>query len=643
MVARAQHEHISLQTAWNLLKKEFAPFCSSSRQVVPISSVTELLGRRLASDVIAERNVPHFNASAVDGYALDSKCTSEATAATPVFLEKDAFRWVNTGLAVDHCFDSVLMVEDSSVNEDEDRLTILKALSAGENIRPVGEDVARGQIIGREGEKINPPFLSLALAAGLHELEIFSFPRAIYIPTGDEIVPQEEWMLRSDQKAGRVPETNSTMIKGYFLEWGFPIQVGAVLPDDPDIIRKEIKKAAGEFDLVLVGAGSAKGRKDHIASIISEEGQLIFHWMLMKPGRPAMGGIIDGTPVLDLPGFPMSTAVVLWSIVYPLLQLFVNGDFDNEVLQKALSAVASEKMELLTFHSSPPGISEWLRFKAVDIDGQKKVIPLTSGSSTMWSMSETDGLALLPSKQLECPKGTSINVWITKHIPWEKRVLYQGSNDPALDRIATYVRRNGGDIILRSVGSMGGLAALSRGECHLAAAHLLDPDSGIYNDSFIESFSAGESWERRVLYRRLQGIIVLKGNPKSITSVSDLSRPDVRLVNRQPGAGTRVLLDMLLKEEGISHTSVSGYENQSVSHYDAANRICAGVADVAIGIKAAADSMGLDFIPITEEPFEIVYPSRYKDHPGIAAFVRSLDDPDWRRSVEQLGGYMWVL
>lgn len=640
MVARAENEHISLEKVWELLRNRFYPLYRARNEVFSVQSVSMLVGRRLSKDIVAVRNVPHFNASAVDGYALTSDETAGASSATPQIVGKNDFQWVNTGLAVDHSFDSVLMVEDSS-EDDTGNLIVLKSLSAGENVRPVGEDVTRGQVIGRKGDIITPPFLALCVAAGIMEIEVCALPRTIYIPTGDEIVSQKEWVSTQNHKPGRVAESNSTMLKGYFKEWGLPFHVHDILPDDPELIRKTLKTAVNEYDLVLIGAGSAKGKKDHVASIITEEGSLIFHWLLMKPGRPAMGGVIEGTPVLDLPGFPMSTAVVLWSVVYPLLKLIEKGDFDKTVLAQAVSSFESYNMSLLSSHSSPPGLSEWLRFKAVEFDGQKKIIPLTSGSSTMWSMSETDGFCFLPAKTLECPKGTNVQVWITKHIPWDTRVLFQGSNDTALDRIVSYVRRYGGDIVLRSVGSMGGLAALSRGECHLAAAHLLDPESGTYNEPFIETLSGNECWERIFLYKRIQGIIVAKDNPKSIHSVVDLARPDIHIINRQPGAGTRVLLDFLLKQSNIDPVSISGYENQSVSHYDAANRIVAGVADAAIGIKAASDALGLDFIPITEEPFEIVIPSRYMEHPGIKAFLKALEDSEWKRTVDSLGGYLW--
>lgn len=259
----------------------------------------------------------------------------------------------------------------------------------------------------------------------------------------------------------------------------------------------------------------------------------------------------------------------------------------------------------------------------------------------MWAMAESDGLTLLDPKTVECPKGSLWKVWLTREIEWERRILYQGSNDPAFDRIISYVRKNGGDLIARYVGSLGGLASLRRKECHLAAVHLIEPQTGLYNTSYINELKGDASWYRQVLFHRQQGIIIASQNPKEISSVRDFVREDVQIINRQNGAGTRVLLDMLINEEGIDSCDIRGYDNISLTHFDAANHIAAGLADAAIGIKAAADALELDFIPLVEEPFEIVIPEEYLEHSGIKAFLQALNEKDWRKQVMGMGGYRW--
>lgn len=626
-------EHIPMEEAWSILKETFSRI--KRKRDLSVDVCTNYI---LAEDICSRRNVPHFSASAVDGYALATKKTATASIATPVHLAQSEYEWVNTGAEVPLQYDGVLMIEDSSL--EDKNLVVYKTLSTGDNIRPVGEDVASGQIIAREGDYISPPLAALFLAAGYSSVPVWDVPKTLFIPTGDEIVSGVDW-LRKGAVSGKVVESNSTMLKGYFYRWGFPLDIVEPLPDDPKFIRDTVLQNVEKYDLILIGAGSAKGKKDYTSQILSEEGKMLFHWLLMKPGRPAMAANVKGTPIIDLPGFPMSTAVVAWSLVYPLLKLLSEGDFDeNIVLKEALNA-KEEIMELLAPCSSVPGRNEWLRVKAVSLHGKKKFFPLSSGSSTMWAMSEADGFVLLSRSVAECPIGTELVVWLTRKIDWNRRLLFQGSNDPAFERLGSYIRRRGGELVYRSVGSLGGLSALSRGECHIAACHLLDPDNGTYNDSYIEKLSQGKTWIRRLLFFRQQGLLVKKGNPLEIFDIKDIAEKQARFINRQPGAGTRVLFDALLRENGMKTKEINGYTIQATTHFDAANRITAGVADVALGIKAAADALNLDFIPITEEPYELVYPAEYENHPCLLALLDALNDSQWKLQVEELGGYRW--
>jgi putative molybdopterin biosynthesis protein len=264
----------------------------------------------------------------------------------------------------------------------------------------------------------------------------------------------------------------------------------------------------------------------------------------------------------------------------------------------------------------------------------------------MWAIAEADGVAVLPESQIEYPKSAEIKVYFTRRIDWENRILFQGSNDPAFERIGSYVKKYGGELVTRSVGSLGGLAALARGEAHVASCHLLDGNSGKYNDSYIERMRGESKWKRIQLFWREQGIIVKKGNPQNINGVEDFTRDDVSIINRQPGAGTRVLLDYLLKERGILPEQVKGYWRQSITHFDAANRVAAGLASATIAIRVAALSrtsseFELSFIPITVEPYELVIPEKYLDHKGIIALIKAIEDCEWRTQVEKMGGYRW--
>ena len=638
-------EHVTLAEAWRIIKSNVLR--EAHTESVPVS---QSYGRVLSADIVACRNIPHFNASAVDGYAMSSERSAGASAATPISLP-DGFNWVNTGMPVKTDYDSVLMVEDSSLKDG--KLLITKSLTAGENVRPIGEDVSIGQLAAKSGDIISPSLAALFIALGLSHVTVYRLPRTVYIPTGDEIVTASEWLSYEEAPYGKTAESNSAMITGYFKSWGFPVDCVDTVPDDPEQILNILEKVHDKYDLALIGAGSAKGEKDYTASVLKERGEIFFHWLLMKPARPTMFGMYKGCCVVNLPGFPMSSAVALWSVAYPLLKILHSGNFDEDsVLSEALCSYGEAlSMPLLMAHSSPAGKTEWVRLKAVELDGKKTVYPLSSGSSTMWAIAEADGVAVLPEPRIECQKGSEINVYFTRKIDWKKRILFQGSNDPAFERLVSFVKKYDGELITRSVGSLGGLAALSRGEAHVASCHLLDGKSGKYNDSFIERMRGEENWKRILLFWREQGIIVRKGNPQNIKGVGDFIREDVSIINRQPGAGTRVLLDYMLEKRGISPLQVKGYHCQSITHFDAANRVAAGLASATIAIRVAALSRGtsdatgseLSFIPITVEPYEIVIPEKYLDHKGIIALMKAIEDSEWRAQVEKMGGYRWEI
>jgi len=638
-MVKAKNEHLSIAEAWELLYGTFnGRIEGSSVEVSP----DEGLWHVLADDVQAERNVPHYPVSAVDGYALKSDATSNASPATPVILKLHEYSWVNTGGALPLGTDAVAMIEDTSLKGDGD-LYVYRALTLGSNVRSVGEDVAKGDVIAYEKDQVTPSLCALFVACGVRRIKVRRRPKSIYIPTGDEIVSPENLAPGQELPPGKVVDSNSVLLRSLFDGWGMSLDVHSLLPDDKGLIREAIRKAAGQYDLILVGAGSAKGEKDYTAPAIAEEGKLLLHWLRMRPGRPVIIGEVNGKPVVGLPGFSMSTMAAAWTIVYPILSLLSGMDISREeILRRAIGAGEVVNVGLLLPHSSPQGVEEWLRLKGVQIGEARYVWPLKSGASSISSMAEADAFALLPAEATEYLKGEPISAYFVLTVPWKKRALFQGSDDPAFRRLVRYVRHEGADLAIRNVGSLGGIAALSRGEAHVAACHLLDPATGRYNDSYIDALKPhDQKWIRKVIFLRSQGFILKEGNPKGIKGVKDLARKDVRIINRQAGAGTRVLLDYLLQESGISPSQVQGYNVQTNTHIDAAARVEWGLADAAVGVKAVADALGLDFIPITWEPYELVIPEEHVGHPGVQALLSAIENPLWRKEVEELGGYRW--
>lgn len=634
MVAKYK-EHISLKEVASILKENLTPLSKRVR-LSTTDTNSSLVGKVLMEDVYAERNIPHYPASAVDGYAICSSDTSYANPASPVEIPEGKFLWVNTGAFVPERFDAVVMVEDTSVEGDS--LYVFNAVSKGANIRPIGEDVSKGRIIGRKGELLTPFHKALFAAAGVEEVEVRAPIKTCFIPTGNEIVDIRE--TNAKQLApGKVPETNSLLLSELFQTWGFHLDVLPLIPDDPELLKGSIKQAVEEYDLVLVGAGTAKGKRDYSAEVLAEQGKMLFRWLRMKPGRPVMMAVVKDKPVIALPGFPVSTLVASWTVVFPTLQILERGDISESYLSEAAKTAKQVKTELAEHYSTRQGISEWLRVQCGEVNGKTYSWVTSSGASSMMPLTEADGFSLVGEEVLELPKGSSIEVWVVKENDWINRAVYQGSNDPGIEHLVGYVRDRGGDLIIRSVGSLGGVTALARGECHMAACHLLDPKTGEYNTSYIKRFDINDEWDRILLYRRLQGLIVKKGNPKRIVDVADLTREDVVVVNRQPGSGTRVLLDYLLSQTEIDPKQIRGYDNIAVTHFDAASKVAYGNADVVVGIKAVADALDLDFIPLVEEPFEVIIPRAFLDHPGVKAFRDAITDKVWKETIIKLGGY----
>jgi len=627
-------EHLPLERAREILCEAFPPIGTTEWV-----SVLECSGRILAEDLISPRNLPHFPASAVDGFAVRSSDVAGATPATPVGLNAEGeYLWVNTGSPVPEPFDAVVMVEDAS--ETPEGILVARAPSPGANVRPVGEDLMAGQVVGQRGERITPSHAALFLAAGIGVLPVRPLPRTLYIPTGEEVVPAERW-LTEIPRSGDVAESNSVFLRSQFREWGWPLDVAPIVPDDPERLRQVLREGAESYDLLLVGAGTAKGRRDHSARVLAENGRILFHWLRLKPGRPALAGAMGDRPVLCLPGFPTSTAVVLWELVLPLLRRLAGIDGTAERADSPSPFSGRLEARLLAPHSSPVGVEEILRVRLGRIDGTLWCWTLGAGASAMSATAEADGLISLSRETVEVPKGRPVEVRMLRRPQLDRRAVFQGSDDPAFQRLLGSIRRQGGDLVLRTTGSLGGVAALARGEAHLAACHLLDPESGRYNDSYLREFDPAGTWLRITAFRREQGILTAAGNPRRIRGIGDLAGGGVRFVNRQPGAGTRVLLDHLLRMEGVAPEQVRGYGTVALTHMEAANRIACGVADAALGIKAAADALGLSFIPLTEEPYELLIPREHENHPGIRALLSSLEDPQWRETVERMGGYRW--
>ncbi len=638
-MVKTHKTHVPLGEAWELMRGAYNEglFSRADRKV--LRDTQDASGSILAAPVIAKNNIPHYHASAVDGFAFKAAESIGATPGKPKSLGPSQYQWVNTGSPIPELFNTVVMVEDISYGENTKTILIHEPVHPWEHIRTIGEDTSKGNLLGREREMVTPEMACLFLAAGISSVEVLRPLQITYIPTGEELLSPQAW-LSSIPSPGKVVNTNSLLVEKTLLPWGVSVHLSPSVNDSAQDIGKAILKALENSDIILVGAGTAKGKRDHTLEILENLGTVLFQGVRTKPGRPAILGAIKGTPVLGLPGFPMSTLVTLWGLLYPLITLMKTGFFEGTAFLESLFPRGKKKTVLLTPYSSSRGVLEWLRVRTVSIDDTLYALPLRSGSSSLRSMAEAEGIAVLPEEAYELQKNDPLDVWIKKESLGTAKILYQGSNDPGIDLIQGRIPCYGAELLVRSSGSLGGLAALKRNEAHLGATHLVDPETGEYNTPFIEQLELKNMF-RTILYWRSQGIIVASGNPLGIKTIEDFSREEISIVNRQVGTGTRSLLDMLLKKHRISPGEIRGYEYLCSGHVHGAAMIAGGEIQAMIGIKAAADFFSLDFIPLCEEPFEILIPQRHMSHPGIRAFLKTTEDPQWRSAVDRLGGYRW--
>lgn len=595
-------------------------------------AVDDALGRITAAPVIARISAPHYNASAVDGVAVRSRDTFQAMETNPVYLTfgENAF-WVDTGDPVPPGSDAVIMVEDVNLTSDGHtqgaRCEILAPAAPWQHIRPIGEDVVATEIILPEGHRLRPQDLGALLAAGVLEILVVKRPVVTFIPTGTELVNP-----RPDPRSGEIIEFNSRVVLGQVAEWGGIPRRHPIVVDNYAQIREAVLKAVETSDIVIVNAGSSAGSEDFTVHVLGELGQVLAHGVAIKPGKPVMMGIIQGKPVIGLPGYPVSTWLTSDLFVKPLVSRALGADTPK---RPTITATLARRL------TSPMGVEDYVRVKLGRVGDKLVATPISRGAGVISSLVRADGLLVVPAGREGIGEGQQVPVELLRPLDEiQETVVATGSHDTALDLMASFLRRTGAGYFLSSahVGSLGGLTALKRGEAHMAGTHMLDEATGDYNVSYVKRYY-GRPAILVLLARREQGFLVPRGNPKGITSFKDLAREDVTYVNRQRGAGTRLLLDYHLKQEGIQPSQVRGYTREEFTHLNVAAAVKSGSADTGLGILSAAKALDLDFVPITWEEYELCIPAELEHEPGITAVLTLVKNPAFQQAVADLGGY----
>jgi len=591
-------------------------------------SVDNALGRVTAEAVFAKRSSPFYNASAMDGIAVQFQDTIGASETSPVLLRSDQFKPVNTGNAIPGKCDAVIMIEDVHMH-DNGEAEIIKAVTPWKHVRTIGEDIVVTELIIPEGHCIRPIDQGAMLGANVTKVKVRKKPSVIVLPTGSELVQPEQPV-----KPGNIIEFNSRILTGYAKEWGADAQRSEIVIDDPAILKEAIASAVEQYDLVITNAGASVGTKDFTVDVLRDLGEVIVHGINIKPGKPVILAIVNGKPVIGLPGYPVSAVLTMRLFVRDLI--YALQGLEPPVQPKA-AAVLSRPI------SSKPGVEEFVRVKIGMVGDKKMVTPISRGAGVVMSLVRADGILTISAGSEGVGAGEQVEVELLRK-PEDilNTLVFIGSHDNILDVLANILHTAKPSIFLSSahVGSLGGIMAIKRGDAHVAGTHLLDDETGEYNIPFIKKYLADVPLQLVNLVYRQQGLLVPKGNPKNISGISDLARNDITFINRQRGAGTRILTDLQLKKAQISPESVQGYDREEYTHMNVASAVASGLVDTGMAIRAAAQALSLDFIPVTKERYDLIVPKHLENAPQVKHLFNVIHhDQDFRRIVQGLGGY----
>ncbi len=593
-------------------------------QVIP---VYESCGRVTAEAVYAHICAPHYTASAMDGVAVCARDTFGATETTPVTLHPEQFTVLDTGDPVPEGRDAVIMVEDLVKNEDGS-ITIHAAAAPWQHIRQIGEDVCAGEMILPGHMTVTPAAIGAMIAGGVLELRVIRRPVVGIIPTGDEIIPP-----CTDPKPGDILEFNGSIFSAMVRQWGAEPVVYPIVPDDFDRIKAMVEKASDQCDMVILNAGSSAGREDFSAQVIRQLGQVLYHGIAIKPGKPAILGCRGKTAILGVPGYPVSGIIVIEQFLKPLIEHWLKTAAQPE--HYAQATLTRPVVSGLKYQ-------EFVRVRMGAVGGRLMASPLSRGSGVVSSFMKADGILEVPQGLEGYEAGEEVTLRLLS--PMEKlrnTLVVIGSHDPLLDELADMLHLGDPRLYMSSshVGSMGGIMAIRRGEAHMAGCHLLDTADGTYNRSFIRKYFPKGDVKLVSCVGRQQGLMVARGNPLNICSFADISRQGIRYVNRQKGSGTRILTDYLCSREKVEPSDVYGYTREELTHTSVAAQIACGSADVGMGIYSAAKLYDLDFIPICIEEYDLIIPDHAWDSPMVQQLLTILRSDAFREKILSMGGY----
>ncbi|WP_174734727.1 molybdopterin biosynthesis protein [Mesobacillus harenae] len=600
----------------------------SQSQMIPVSHA---LGRVTAEPVFAKMSMPHYHASAMDGVAVMAEETYSAHEQKPLHLIKGVqFCYVDTGNPIPEPFNAVIMIEHVQII-DNDTIEIIEPATPWQHIRPIGEDIVQEEMLFSQGHALRPADLGVLLAGQVTELSVVKKPVVTIIPTGNELVQANEPLT-----SGKIVEFNGTVFAGFIQEWGGEPILHDIVADEPEEIKAALLKAVESSDIVVINAGSSAGSKDYTVHIIGELGTVFTHGVAARPGKPVILGKINDTIVVGVPGYPVSAYLALEWFVRPLVCKYL------QVIEPQRQKL---KVKLGRRIVSTMGAEDFIRMSIGYVNGQYVANPLTRAAGVTMSYVRADGLLIVASNILGYEQGDLAEVELLKPLNEIKNaIVFSGSHDLTIDLLSSNLKQQNTDmkIVSSHVGSMAGLMAIRKGEAHVAGIHLLDPETNEYNISYVKKILSGQDVVLYPFLKRKQGWLVSPGNPSKVNGIHDLTDPDVYFVNRQKGAGTRILFDMLLKDAELEPEQIKGYEREMFSHLSVAAEVRVNSNTAGLGIYPAAKAMGLDFIPVADESYDLLMTKAFFESEQGKWLISAIHSQEFKAQVESIGGYAVV-
>lgn len=582
----------------------------------------DAVGRVTAEPVLARRSSPHYYMAAVDGLAVKSTLTFAATAEKPVAVRLGSDgNFVDTGSPLPEGTDTVVPLSEVQFI-DVEQVGVAAPSVPWRNVSPVGEDVHMSEVIVPRQHRVRAVHLGAMLRGGVHRVSVRRKPRIAILPLGKNLV-----MPGTEPGVGERVEALSPILANLAREAGADAEVLPFVAERVEELQTATAERLSSVDLLVVVSGRSHGTAVPAAWLASH-GSLVLYGANIKPGQSVTLGVAQDVPVIALPGNAVSSYITFDLFVRPLITRLLGTLEDGRI---ELSAVLGQSI------LSPVGTDEFLRVYLADVGGRRVAVPISRGADIVTSLVRANGILHVPAETESIADGTRIEVrLIDPTSRFDGNLLVMGTYDVAFDLLRDEMARRFPEVALQTanVGSRAGLRALRRGYCHAAGLHLFDPESGTYNETFVREHASEIPLVLVNFFRRRMGFIVQKGNPRAITSLADLARPEVTFVNRQHGSGTRVLIDFHLKKAGVDPTRVKGYQTETYTHMSTAATVASGAADVGFGIATVARALDLDFIPLIVEHLDLAIPRRFLQSFQVQAMLRVLRARDFRQEVE---------